>query len=484
MSSDLVERARYLVKHGALKPNVQLQPHQAEAVARAANTPGQLLNWGLGSGKTLGAIAVAEKKGGNVLVVTPASLRENFRQQLKKFVTADRVFAYTVISYDEFRRDPEGWISRVRPNVVIADEYHRLRNDTPREPFERVRARVPFLLGLTGSLINNHPTEIVPLVNLVADKPVFKSIRDFENAHIDKQKTPVSLLARLRGVKPGTVEKIKKPGELKEKLAPFVHRFTGTPEFKRHVPKVQEEVVEVQMTPRQEQVYRGLQTMNPILAYKIRHNLPPTKRELKDMNAFLVAARQVSNNPADFDKTLQGIEHSAKLSKQVDELVAAAKRDKNFRAVVYSSFLSSGVDPVVNELQRRGVSAASFTGKLNDEQRKKIVDDLNNGRVQILGLSPAGGEGLDLKGVRVVQLTDDHWNPERTSQAVGRAARFMSHAHLAKGQRNVRVRRFVAVPRDRWYHTFTGKPTSADQWIAARRAEKQKVNQQFLNALA
>lgn len=471
-----------LEKAAALAPNVKLQPHQREAVERSRVVPGQILNWGLGSGKSLGSMAVAEDKGGNVLVVTPAALRENYRHQLRQFVEPHRRMAYTVISYEQFKKDPDAWINRVKPTTVIADEFHRVRNPSPREPFEKVRHRVPNFLGLTGSLVNNHPSEIVPLTNLAAGMTVYRP-SEFEEKHIAKDQVKPGILGRLRGVKPGTVESIKNPDELRARLHPFVHRFTGSEEFKKHVPKVVEQTTEVEMTPKQEAIYKGLQSKNPLIAYKIRHNLPPTKRELKDMNAFLVAARQVSNMPGTFDRTLRKMEDSPKLQRQVEELHASAKKDPQFRAVIYSNFLDAGVHPVVDELNRRGIPASAFTGALTDAKRRELIKDFNAGKVRVLGLSPAGGEGLDLKGVSQVNLTEEHWNPERGAQAIGRAVRFKSHAHLPEDKRQVDVRRFLAVHRPRWYHRIVKKPTSADQWIAARRAEKQRLNQQFLNAL-
>ena len=185
-------------KTAALKPGVKLQPHQKDLVDRSGSGKGMAMNWGLGSGKTLGSIAVAEKRGGNVLVVTPASLRTNFNKQLREFVTSDRVSAYTIISYDAFRRDPESWIDRTRPNTLIADEFHRLRNPSPREPFEKIRKKVPYMLGLTGSLINNRPEEIVPLVNLTSGKKVFDSAESFKRDHIKTEKIPIASPIRAR----------------------------------------------------------------------------------------------------------------------------------------------------------------------------------------------------------------------------------------------------------------------------------------------
>src|SRR5207249_883118 len=99
---------------------------------------------------------------------------------IKKHVTRDRYNNYTVISYDEFRRDPYKWINKVKPNTVVADEFHRVRNEgANRAAFEATRSQMPYLVANTGSLINNHPSELVPLVNLAAGGPLLGSEADF-----------------------------------------------------------------------------------------------------------------------------------------------------------------------------------------------------------------------------------------------------------------------------------------------------------------
>lgn len=482
-TSDFTARARTaLTKSAALKPSVRLQPHQADVVAKARDTGGQVLNWGLGSGKTIGSLALAEDKGGNVLVVTPAALRENFRGQLRAHVSPLRHGAYTVISYDEFRRDPEGWVSRVRPTTIIADELQRLRNPSPREPFERVRSRVKFMIGLTGSLVSNRPEEMVPLVNLVAGKPVFKSQEDFKRRFIEQKKVPPGLIGRLLGARPGVEERPKNLSELGRVTSPHVHRFTGNEDFARHMPSVAERTVAVPMDPRQEAMMKALSSSNPIIAFKLRHNLPPSKKELKNMNAFLSAARQISNQPSTFSTKDIG---SPKFQAMLDDIVAGTRRDKNFKAVIYSNFIDSGVAPLVDELNAKKIPAAAFTGALNDRQRRELVADFNAGRIRVLGLTPAGGEGLDLKGVKMIQLTEEHWNPERGKQAIGRGARFRSHTHLPEAERQVDVRRYQAVHNPGlWNRLFKTKPpTSADQWIDARRREKDELNARFTGAV-
>jgi len=476
-------------KTAKLKRGVKLQHHQNDGTDGVMGRGGRILNWGLGSGKTLGAFAIAERRGGNVVVVTPASLRTNFKEQFERFVSKDRRENYHFYSYEMFKKDATGIIARLRPNTLIADEVHRLRNAGPRSSFESIRGRIPFMVGLTGSLVNNRPEEMVPIVNLVAGKKIYKSVEDFKAKHLVDVQKPASAMGRLRGVKPGNEERPKNLRELGRRMSKIVHRFDGDPAYRRNLPDVKHQTIKVPMSSEQEGVYKFIAGKNPLLAWKIRHNLPPSKSELKNMNAFMAAMRQVSNNPSEFDKRERSIEKtvssSPKFNKMLEEIRKRAKKDPDFRGIVFSNFLGSGVNPVVAGARARGLKAETFTGSLTDKERGRIIRSFNEGETGVLGLSPDGGEGLDLKGVRLVQLTEPHWNPERANQAIGRAARFKSHAHLPRDKRNVQVQRFQSVHQEKWWHKLPlmETPMSSDEWIDKRRREKEKLNRAFTQAI-
>ncbi len=476
-----------VAKLAALRADVRLQPHQHDLVKRTRKTPGGMVaNWRTGGGKSPGSIAVAEDRGGPTLVVVPAALRPNFTQAVAKFTTPDRHDQYTVVSYEQFSKNPHGWIARTRPNTVIVDEFHRLRNaGKSRAAFEAVRDQIPYLLGNTASLVNNRPEELVPLVNLAAGRKVYESEAEFARKHLgtEKVRAPgITGFLRARGER----EKIVNSKELNARMGPHVHRFRGDPSFASHFPEVVEQVHNVDLTKRQQHLTKAVLRANPDLAFKIRMNLPPSKRDLKNLNSFSVAMRQIANNPAEFDVGIvDKLTESPKFKAMLGEQQRMAAGDKHFRSVVYSNFLGSGVQPIVEGARKQGLSAEIFQGGLVDKERAAIVHRYNRGKIKTLGLSPAGSEGLDLKGTKLIQLTEGHWNPERAHQAIGRGVRFKSHAHLPAAERKVVIQRFVAKNPRRWWHKIPGtRPdTSIDEWIETRRAEKERLNTQFINAL-
>ena len=486
MTSSLATRIHS--KIAALKSDVILQPHQRDLLAktRAQPTGGVIANWTVGAGKTPGAIAVAEDRGGPTLVVGPAALRNNFRDSVERFTTPDRHGQYHVTSYEQFAKDPHGVIDKVKPRTLILDEVHRLRKpDTAQKAVESIRGRVPFALGLTASLVNNHPTEIVPIVNLVAGKQIYKDQAEFSRQHISmvpQRKKTIGETLLLRDAP--KVEGITDPAAIKKRVGPHVHRYFGDPAFASNFPAVERQDIDVPMSKEQWELYQNILKKNPNLAKKIKNNLPPSKNDLKNMNAFAVAVRQISNTPASFDMSVKDpVAASPKLTRMLAEQQRMAAQDPHYRAVVYSQFLESGVSPLARTLQDRGVKAQVFQGGMTDKKRSEMVRAFNRGDTKVLGISPAGGEGLDLKGVKLIQMTEDHWNPERGVQVEGRGNRFKSHAHLPPEHRKLVVQRFRSTAPKRFWHALIKPDTTIDQWVTERRKEKDRLNQQAVSAL-
>jgi superfamily II DNA/RNA helicase len=160
--------------------------------------------------------------------------------------------------------------------------------------------------------------------------------------------------------------------------------------------------------------------------------------------------------------------------------------DPEHRAVVYSNFLESGVMPYEELLKKHKIPYAKFTGDVKPEDRKRIVADYNEGRNKVLLLSSAGGEGLDLKGTRQIQILDPHFNKEKIEQVVGRGIRYKSHAHLPEASRNVDVENYVStLPKPTGIRRLLGakQKGSVDQYLRGLSADKDRLNAQVRDLL-
>ena len=128
--------------------------------------------------------------------------------------------------------------------------------------------------------------------------------------------------------------------------------------------------------------------------------------------------------------------------------------EKKRKTLFYSQFLESGVLAFASILDEYDIPYVKITGKETKDQRAKAVERFNTDpTILVFLISKAGGEGLDLKGVRDVILFESSWNPATEEQVIARADRYKSHADLPISQRNVSVYRLLLV-----------KPPEAEAW--------------------
>ena len=465
----------------------KLQPHQEAAVSQFKQNRSLIAYHGLGSGKTLTSLEAGARTPGTKLVVLPASLKGNYAKEIEKhnYPAQD----YKLMSYEKFRKNPEGAIAAHNPSTIIMDEFHRTKDPGTQTgtALRSVRSKVPNFIGLTGSIAQNKPSEIGELLHSATGKPILGKNKDEFNAQFVGQKVvKPGLIGRLRGIKPGTVQVAKNLPKFRKAVEPYVHTFAGDEEYMKHIPKTRQEIRRVEMDKGQQKIYDY--TFNSLprwTRYKIKKNLPPNKLEAKNMNAFLQGARQVSNTAEAFGSKTT----SPKISAVVNDIQHGINSDPNFRGVVYSNFVESGITPLSQRLTKANIPHGTFTGSQTPKERNKMVKDYNEGRLKTLLLSPAGAEGLDLKGTKMMGVMEPSWNPERTKQAIGRTARFMSHDHLPESERNVRVVNYQSTPRlrlgGRIRRIFNPnhRALGVDEYIANRADEKSRLTSQFTDTL-
>lgn len=465
---------------------VKLQKHQQSAINQLDKSRSLIAYHGLGSGKTLTAIEAGEKTPGSKLVLTPASLQHNFRKELHKFNVSDK--DYHVVSYETFRRNPDRFINKYKPKMIIADEFHRTKDpDTMlSESIRQIRPQVKKFMGLTGSLAQNHPTEIAELVNTAVGKPVLGNDKQFRQHFIHERKVSPGLIGHILGRKPGVVEEPKHLDDFKKITSKYVNTFKGDEEYKKHIPSVEKSIKRVEMSKEQNKIYDYTFDKVPAwVRWKIKHNLPTSKAESRNINAFLIGARQASNSTEGFGNPHQ----TPKIQALMHDILHESKRDPNFKSVVYSNFLDSGISPVAKAMKQAKIPYGEFTGEQKDSERHQMVHDYNKGKLKALLLSPAGGEGLDLKGTKFMGVLESNWNPEKINQAIGRTARFKSHESLPEAERKVKVVQYLSSPRlgllGRIKRHFKPETHSigVDEYIYNRAKEKENLNKQFTDML-
>lgn len=226
------------VSRAVASARVDMNPHQVEAACFALKSPlekGVLLADEVGLGKTIEAsLVMAQKWAENkrsILLVTPASLRKQWEQELQdKFelpsIVIDSKVANTlkqegltnpfeqhdkivICSYEYVARQPE-WVQLVLWDLVVFDEAHKLRNVYKKNGSKRAKHIVKATVHaasrvlLSATPIQNDLMELFGLSQVI-DEHFFGDAKSFRSRY-GRKKSPEVL------------------AELKQRIQPLCHR--------------------------------------------------------------------------------------------------------------------------------------------------------------------------------------------------------------------------------------------------------------------
>ena len=182
-----------------------LFPYQREGMLHLAFNERALLADEMGLGKTIQAIAACALlhhlgKARRVLVVTPASLKGEWEEQIQKFtdLSLRLVFGgralrsqiyndpdapfFTIANYEQIVADSLDINARLRPDIVILDEAQRIKNWSTKtaQAVKRLESRYAFVL--TGTPIENRIDELRSIVDFLDPSilgPLFRFNREY-----------------------------------------------------------------------------------------------------------------------------------------------------------------------------------------------------------------------------------------------------------------------------------------------------------------
>lgn len=438
------------------KITTELQPHQRAAL-EAALLGNRILAHSTGSGKTLTAIAIADALNKPTTVLTPASLVSNFQKELKKHKKGGPPVDVISLPTAVERNIP------IKPgSTLIIDEIHSLRNaDTKRNKYiKSLVEQAGRVYGLTATPIYNDPQDIAQLSNVISKGEAF---RQGISPYIAERKIPVHWLDKLLyGMQDGVGYEIAHEEGLKKILRNYIDVFEKDIEK----PQLIDELIKVPMSAKQFEMYQYVTNkLPPGLREKIRKNMLPSKAEARYLNTFLSGARQTANSTEAYD--LEG-EASPKLRAAAQNLLKTIASNPKTRALVYSNYLTSGIDSYGKLLDKAGIKYNKFNGSMSPKAKQKVVDEYNSGEVPVILGSGSASEGLDLKNTRLIQILEPHFNESKIDQVIGRGIRYKSHEELPPEERNVTVQRYLSTIPD-------SGDTSIDEYIYNRARDKQKI---------
>jgi len=397
------------------RSKVKLKPHQTSVARYFSDHRGLVAAFETGSGKTLTAIAAsqcvldqaeAEGKDIQVIVITPKTLRENFKKEMVKYGLEPDDPNYTLYTSTQFYYASKRGEIDCSNTFLIVDEAHNMKKFITAKVLKQyMRSRVASTIAL--SVID---------CALRAWKVLLLTATPVPNRAFDI----LNLVAIVRGelpLKKGELDYLMSDDAAFKRYFKCLFSFYS-PEKSEDYPRVinvQHGKVEIEMSPKYYKEYMKLERMKDV-----------------DVNpwTFYVGLRQGSNM----------IKECIKCDYVMDII------DRGEKTLIYSAFKSKGDDILERRLKENKIPFLVISGNVKEKQRKVNVEAFNDPEgPKVLFITKAGAEGLDLVGVRHVIIFESVWNVNAENQIIGRAARYKSHSHLPPSKQNIRVHKLVIV---------------------------------------
>ncbi|MCY0876807.1 MAG: DEAD/DEAH box helicase [Firmicutes bacterium] len=381
---------------------------------------GGILADDMGLGKTLQSIAFilseiesSREAGLPTLIVCPAALTFNWRNELQRFAPSLHVALAVgtrderesvlddlegvdvlITSYPILRRDVDAY-AKQSFYALILDEAQAFKNHQTQtaQAVKQIQARQRF--ALTGTPVENALAELWSIYDVV-----FPDLFASHKAFLDLSTEQVA-----RRIRPFLLRRMKK-------------------EVLTELPDKIETLQTAELTVEQKKLYLAYLST---LQSETREQLQAQglQRSRMKILAGILRLRQLCCHPALFVEHYEG--GSGKLDQFleiVDECMSGGKR-----MLVFSQFTEM-LGILRTELAQRGLRTFYLDGATPAKMRVQLCDRFNAGEERIFLISlKAGGTGLNLTGADTVVLYDLWWNPAVEEQAADRAHRM--------GQKNV-----------------------------------------------
>src|SRR5258708_3922202 len=412
----------------AQETKMPLFPYQREGMLHLAFAERALLADEMGLGKTIQAIAACALlkrlgKAQRALVVTPASLKTEWEEQIQRFteLTYQLVFGarpqrlqaynaagsdtlpfFTLVNYEQMLPDTLEVNARLRPDIIVLDEAQRIKNWNTKtaQAIKRLRSRYAFIL--TGTPIENRIDEIHSLMDFLNPSvlgPLFRFNRDFYE--LDERGRPSGyrnldqLHARI------------KPHMLRRRKAEVETELPERTDCNHFVPLSDEQKV------RYEDHARIVTRL-----VNVAHRRPLTKQEQDKLQRELAMLRMICDTNYILDPGERACPKLAELERILDEC-----RQNDAKAIVFSEW--ERMLQLVRELcQKLGLGFAWHTGSVPQLRRRAEINAFKGDpHCRVFLSTDSGSTGLNLQNASVVINCDLPWNPAKLEQRIARAWR-------------------------------------------------------------
>lgn len=498
------------------------QKFLAEFINPKTPYTGILVYHRIGAGKTCTAICIAEKfkRLKKIMIVLPASLKGNFRSelrskcagdlyltdserlQLKKLNPASKEYRtiidrsdkkidkyYTIYSYNKFVKLVKEHALELDNTLLIIDEIHNMINETGTyyETLHQLIHTSPDtnrLVLMSATPIFDKPAEIALTMNLLLRDKQMPTGQEFIETFMDIEYTSK-----------GPIYHTKNMDLFKEYVRGYISYYRGAPPYT--FPAAEINFSKIKMSDLQYKVYSKI----------VKKDMQSTRVidyvNSDISNSFFIGTRLVSNiiypngqiGAEGFDSLAEHDLKMSEIGQFSPKFVKILRRIKKCDGTVfvYSNFKEyGGIKPFTRLLEHHGylnytdngsgskrfaIWSGDQDGAIKDEIRAVFNDKKNEDGSMlkiILGTS-AAKEGVSFLRVQEVHIIDTSWNDSRIQQIIGRAIRFCSHKDVPLEKQLVKVYIYIAV--------HPNIKISIDQYMMKIALTKEKIKNDFERAL-
>jgi superfamily II DNA or RNA helicase len=409
----------------AHETKVPLFPYQREGMLHLAFTERALLADEMGLGKTIQAIAACALlhrlgQARRVLVVTPASLKTEWEEQIQRFTDLslqlvfgarhERLRAYdsraapffTIVNYEQMRADTPEVNANLQPDVVVLDEAQRIKNWSAQttQAIKRLRSRYAFVL--TGTPIENRIDELHSLMDFLDPRvlgPLFRFNRDFYQ--LDERGRPEGYCNLDR---------------LQDRIGPYLLRRRKA-DVETELPDRTDRTLFVPLGPSQKTEYANHHEVVARLAAQAKRR-PLSPQEQEKMMRHLAMMRMVCDTNFILDPHDKACPKLGELEKLLESC-----RENDAKVIVFSEW-ERMLELVRGLCGRMKFGCAWHTGTVPQRRRRAEFNAFKTDpQCRVFLSTDSGSTGLNLQVASVVINCDLPWNPAKLEQRIARAWR-------------------------------------------------------------
>ncbi len=458
-----------------------LYPYQVEGVKFALYKKAALIGDEMGLGKTLQAIALAVLKKqvfdfSRVLIVTLASLKEQWKREIKRFCDESAIIVsgtpqqrrdiylndpsfFKITNYEAVLRDGLT-IQRYKPDLVILDEAQRIKNFSTKTAGAMKKLPRKHALVLTGTPLENKLEDVYSIIQFL-DPYLLTPLWRFAAEHF-----------RLSRSKKNHIIGYHHLDRLRQKIAPVVIRRRKEAVL-TDLPDSVINSYYIDLTREQAEIHVGY--AKALAPYCKKKFLTPM--DLRRIQELLLRMRQVCNSTYLIDRKTHISPKLKELESIIDEMVV-----QNERKMVIFSEWTTMTYLIARHLSDAGIAFVELSGKVPVPKRQLLIDEFTeNPKCRVFLSTDAGGTGLNLQAADCVVNFELPWNPARLNQRIGRVNRIGQKSRcvnvvnlIAKSSIEERIMAGIQLKTDLFQSVFEG---GADTVEFTREKRSELLNQ-------